>query len=138
MTGTKTATQLFKLCLERFLSKDMKGWSELCAENVLVEFPFAPEGSPRRLEGRSAIYEYLRGYPDMIDIRSIPSSRIYATDDPNVAIGDWSVTGRVIRNGNPYDMSYATFLTMRDGLVARYREYWNPEAFQTALGANSF
>jgi uncharacterized protein len=138
MGKTNTAAELVKRSLDTFLAKDMKGWSELCAENVLVEFPFAPEGSPRRIEGRRSIYEYLRGYPDLIDIKSIPSVRIYATDDPNVAIADWSVRGRVISNGNAYNMSYATFVTIKDGLIVHYREYWNPQAFQAALGAKSF
>jgi uncharacterized protein len=138
MGNKSTAAELLKRSLNTFLAKDMKGWSDLCDENVLVEFPFAPEGSPRRLEGRRAIYEYLRGYPDLIDIHSIASARIYPTDDPNVAIADWSVTGRVISNGNPYNMSYATFVTVKDGLILHYREYWNPQAFQVALGAKSF
>jgi len=34
------------------------GWSELCNENVVAEFPFAPEGSPAKIEGRTALYEY--------------------------------------------------------------------------------
>ena len=72
----------------------MKRWSDLCDENVLIEFPFAPEGSPRRLEGWRAIYEYLRGYPDLNDIHSISLARIYPTDDRNVAIADWSVARR--------------------------------------------
>jgi len=138
MAKTSTAAEILKRSLDRFLARDMKGWSELCDEKVLVEFPFAPDGSPRRLEGRRAIYEYLRGYPGLIDIKSIPSVRIYSTDDPNVAIADWSVTGRVISNGNPYNMSYATFVTIKDGRIAHYREYWNPQAFQVALGAKSF
>jgi uncharacterized protein len=138
MGNTSTAAELLKRSLETFLPRDMKSWSELCDENVLIEFPFAPEGSPRRIEGRRAIYEYLRGYPDLIDIHSISSARIYSTDDPNVAIADWSVTGRVISNGNSYNMSYATFVAFKDGLIVHYREYWNPQAFQAALGANSF
>ena len=138
MADTKTAAELLKRSLATFLAKDMKGWSDLCDENVVVEFPFAPDGSPRRVEGRRAIYEYLRGYPDLIDIQSIASSRVYSTDDPNVAIADWSVSGPVIGNGNPYNMSYATFVTVRDGLIVHYREYWNPQAFQAALGASSF
>ena len=76
MGNTSTAAELLKRSLETFLAKDMKGWSDLCDENVLIEFPFAPEGSPRRLQGRHAIYEYLRGYPDLIDIHSIASARI--------------------------------------------------------------
>ena len=29
-------------------------------------------------------------------------------------------------------MSYATFVTFRDGLIVNYREYWNPMAFLAA------
>ena len=133
-----TAVQLFQKCLDRFLAKDMKGWTDLCAEDVVAEFPFAPEGSPSRIEGRPALYEYLRNYPSFIDVHKIPTAKAYATDDKNVVVAEWSVVGKVISNGNPYDMSYATFVTYRDGLVVNYREYWNPLTFLTAMGSSRF
>ncbi|WAC48218.1 DoxX family membrane protein [Asticcacaulis sp. SL142] len=133
-----TAESLFTRSLDTFLAKDMKGWAALCDENVVAEFPFAPAGSPTRIEGREALYEYLRNYPDVIDVRSIPTRKIYTTSDPNVAIAEWSVSGRVIRNGNPYEMSYATFVTFRNGLIVNYREYWNPQVFLAALGGDKF
>ena len=135
---TPTAVQLLRNSLDTFLSKDMKGWSELCDEKVVAEFPFAPEGSPTRIEGRNALYEYLRNYPSFIDVREIPTLKTYSTEDPNVAIAEWSVSGSVISNGNPYEMSYATFVTFRDGLIANYREYWNPIAFLAAMGGTRF
>jgi uncharacterized protein len=138
MSTTPSAVDLLRRSLDTFLAKDMKAWTELCADDVVAEFPFAPEGSPARIEGREALYEYLRGYPDIIDVREIPTVRIYATDDENVAIADWSVSGRVVTNGNPYDMRYATFATFRDGLIVNYREYWNPQAFLKALGGGGF
>ncbi|MEV7386733.1 nuclear transport factor 2 family protein [Streptomyces sp. NPDC091215] len=138
MSENLAAADLLKRSMDAFLAKDMRAWADLCDENVVVEFPFAPEGSPSRLEGRDAIYEYLRGYPDLIDIHSITSLEIHSTGDPDTAIADWSVTGRVLANGNPYNMSYATFVTFKDGKVAKYREYWNPLAFLKALGGESF
>ena len=138
MNKGSTAVQLLHTSLDRFLAKDMKGWSELCDENVDAEFPFAPQGSPSRIEGRAALYEYLRGYPGFIDIHEIPRLKIYPTDDTNVAIAEWSVSGTVVGNGNPYVMSYATFVTSRDGLIVNYREYWNPMAFLSAMDGNRF
>ena len=138
MKNTQTAVQLLRKSLDTFLAKDMKGWSELCAEDVVAEFPFAPEGAPARFEGRAALYEYLRNYPGYIDVKSLPTSKIYSTDDPNVAIAEWSASGVVIGNGNPYEMSYATFVTFRHGLIVNYREYWNPQAFQKAMSGGSF
>jgi ketosteroid isomerase-like protein len=136
--STSTAVQLLRSSLDRFLAKDMKCWADLCDENVVVEFPFAPEGSPAKLEGRTAIYEYLRNYPSFIDVRTIPTLKTYATDDPNVAIAEWHASGSVIGNGNSYEMSYATFVTFRNGLIVNYREYWNPLAFTAAMAGTHF
>jgi len=133
-----TAVQLFHNSLDKFLAKDMKGWTDLCDEAVVAEFPFAPAGSPSRIEGRAALYEYLKHYPSFIDVQNIPTVRTYATDDDNIVVAEWSVSGKVISNGNPYEMSYATFVTYRDGLVVNYREYWNPLAFLTAMGNSRF
>ena len=138
MSDTLTAEQLLQRSLDKFLAKDMKAWTDLCTDDVVAEFPFAPEGSPARIEGRGALFEYLRNYPDVIDVREIPTTRIYPTDDPNVAIAEWSVSGSVVSNGNPYNMKYATFVTFRDGLIANYREYWNPQVFLAALSGASF
>ena len=133
-----TAVQLFYKSLDRFLAKDMKGWIDLCDEEVVAEFPFAPEGSPSRLEGRDALYEYLKNNPGYIYIQKNPTEETYATDDKKIDIAEWSVTGKVISNGNPYNMKYATFVTYRDGLILYYREYWNPLAFLTAMGDSRF
>jgi uncharacterized protein len=133
-----TAAQLLKRSLDTFLAKDIKGWAQLCDENVVVEFPFAPDMASRKLIGRATIYEYLKNYPSVIDIQSTPTMTIRATDDPDMAIAEWSVSGRVISNGNPYEMSYATFVTFRDGLIVNYREYWNPMAFMAAMSGAAF
>ena len=133
-----SAAALLRHSLDLFLAKDMKGWSLLCADDVVAEFPFAPQGSPRRLEGREALHEYLRNYPSVIDVRSIPDLRVYPTTDPDVAIAEWSSSGEVLTNGNAYEMRYATFVTFRDGLIVSYREYWDPLAFTQALGGAQF
>ncbi|KRD58766.1 phenazine biosynthesis protein PhzA/PhzB [Flavobacterium sp. Root935] len=131
-------TQLLRNGFDRFLAKDMLGWSELCADDVVGEFSFAPEGSQNRFEGREALYAYLKDYPSFINVKSLPTMKIYGTDDENVVIAEWSASGVVIGNGNPYEMSYATFVTFRDGLIVNYREYWNPQVFLKAMSGGSF
>lgn len=132
------ATELFHRSLEKFLAKDMKGWSEFCADNVLAEFPFAPEGSQNRFEGKEAFYAYLKDYPNFINVRSLPTLKVYETADQNFIIAEWSVSGEVIASGNLYEMSYATFVTFKDGLIVNYREYWNPQVFMKAMSGGSF
>jgi uncharacterized protein len=136
--STSSAVQLLKRALDTFLAKDIKGWAQLCNENVVVEFPFAPDEASRKLLGRTALYEYLKGYPSAIDLQRTPTMKIRATDDPDLVIAEWSASGRVISNGNPYEMSYATFVTFKDGLIVSYREYWNPMAFLAAMSGTMF
>ena len=134
----QTAPQVLKRAMDLFLAKDMKGWSELCDENVVVELPFSPDPAGRRIVGRAAIYAFLKDYPKAIDIQSLPTLKIHATEDPNVAIAEWSVSGRVISNGNPYELSYATVVTVRNGLIVNYCEYFNPQAFLAAMSGARF
>ncbi len=44
----------------------------------------------------------------------------------------------MISNGNPYEMSYATFVTFKNGLIVTYREYWDPMAFMAAMRGAKF
>lgn len=136
--STLPATLLLKRSLDTFLAKDIRGWSDLCDENVVVEFPFAPDPASRKLVGRAAIYEYLKNYPSIIDLKSAPTLSIHATDDPDLAIAEWSASGHVISSGKPYEMSYATFVRFKDGLIVNYREYWNPMAFMAAMSGEMF
>lgn len=132
-----TAAQLLKRSLETFLTKDIQGWAALCDENVVVEFPFAPDPASRKMFGRTAVYEYLKNYPSLIDLKSAPTMRIHDTEDPNLAIAEWSASGYVISSGRPYEMTYATFVTFKGGLIVNYREYWNPMAFMAAMGGET-
>lgn len=134
----QTAPQVLQRAMDLFLAKDMKGWSELCDENVVVELPFSPDPAGRRIVGRTAIYDFLKDYPKAIDVKSLPTLKIHATEDPNVAIAEWSVSGRVVSNGNPYELSYATVVTVRNGLIVNYREYYNPQAFLAAMAGARF
>lgn len=133
-----TAVDLLRHSLATFLAKDIAGWAALCDENVIVEFPFAPDAASARIVGRTAIYDYLKDYPSVIDLKAARTMTIHATGDPELAIAEWSVTGQVISNGNPYEMSYATFVTFKNGLIVNYREYWNPQAFMAAMNGTMF
>jgi ketosteroid isomerase-like protein len=136
--GASSAVELLRHSLVTFLAKDIAGWAALCDENVIVEFPFAPDAASARIEGREAIYDYLKDYPSVIDLKAARTMTIHATSNPELAIAEWSVTGQVISNGNPYEMSYATFVTFKNGLIVNYREYWNPHAFMAAMNGTMF
>ncbi|KOT45532.1 phenazine biosynthesis protein PhzA/PhzB [Streptomyces caelestis] len=119
---------LFRHGLRLLLDKDIPAWISLWDEDGVMEFPFAPEGWPRRLEGKAAVAAYMRDYPDHIDLRDIPDLRVHRTEDPGTIVVEMRAEGRVVATGAAYDMTYIAVVTFRNGLITGYRDYWNPLA----------
>ena len=109
-------------------------WIELWAENGTCEFPYAPDGRPRLLQGRKAILAYMRGYPEWIAIDSIAEMRVHPMQDPRLAAVEMAIKGRALSTGRPYNQRYVIVVEARNGKIWRYREYWNPLITLQAFG----
>ncbi|WP_433323000.1 nuclear transport factor 2 family protein [Spirillospora sp. CA-294931] len=136
MTPTP-AERVFRHSLDLLLAKDIDGWVALWADDGVFEFPFAlPEGT-RRLEGRDAVRAYIDGYPGHIDLHRFEDLVIHQTTDPEVVVAELRGVGRAVATGRPYDMPYVCVVTVRDGEIVRYRDYWNgalvADAFEGGL-----
>ncbi|GAB2926625.1 nuclear transport factor 2 family protein [Nonomuraea fastidiosa] len=128
------ATELVERGIALLLAKDMSGFAGLWAEDGVIEFPFAPPGYPRKVEGREAIREYLRDYPEKYDVREVVRKVIHRTENPEVVVVELEVAGIVPRSGEPYRMEYVAIITVRDGEIRHYRDYWNPLQAARAMG----
>ncbi|WP_328376908.1 nuclear transport factor 2 family protein [Streptomyces sp. NBC_00440] len=117
---------LYRHGLRLLLDKDIDGWVGLWDENGIFEFPFAPDGWPKRLEGKAAVADYMRGYPDHIDLHDFPSVEIHRTTVPQTIVVEMRGVGRLVQTGSPFDMTYIAVVTVADGLITHYRDYWNP------------
>ncbi|XXY53621.1 nuclear transport factor 2 family protein [Sorangium sp. So ce269] len=124
----------FRRGLQSLADKDVKGWTSMWADDGSMEFPYAPPGYPQRLDGRAAIDDYMRDYPTKVDIMSFTIEAFHTTTDPNVVIIEFSVDGRSVEIGRPYTMRYVGVVTLRDGKIIKYRDYWNPLVAAAALG----
>jgi len=124
----------FRRGLQSLVDKDVAGWVSMWTEDGSMEFPYAPPGYPQRLDGKAAIREYMRDYPDKIEIASFTVEAFHQTLDSNVVIIEFSVDGRAVETDRPYAMRYVAVVTLRDGDIVHYRDYWNPLAAITALG----
>ncbi|WP_433190600.1 nuclear transport factor 2 family protein [Actinoallomurus sp. CA-150999] len=128
MSAHTTASDLYRHSLRLLLEKNVPGWVDLWAEDGVMEFPFAPQGWPGRLEGKEAIAAYMRGYPDHIDLHDFPDVRIHQTTDPETIVVEMRGVGRLVETGRPFDMTYIAVVTVQDGRIVSYRDYWNPLA----------
>ncbi|MET9454165.1 nuclear transport factor 2 family protein [Streptomyces canus] len=126
MTTHTAPADLYRHGLELLLDKDIAAWIDLWDDNGVFEFPFAPDGWPKRLEGKAAIADYMRGYPDHIDLHDFPYVEIHQTTAAQTIVVEMRAVGRLVETGSPYDMTYIAVVTVEDGRITRYRDYWNP------------
>lgn len=128
MSASTSPTGLYRHSLRLLLDKDIPAWVALWAEDGFMEFPFAPDGWPKRLENREAIATYMRHYPDHIDLHDFPELRIHQTTDPETIVVEMRGVGRLVESNRPFDMTYIAVVTAQDGRFTSYRDYWNPLA----------
>lgn len=121
-----TPRELLDRAMDLLLAKDMSGFADLWAVDGTAEFPFAPPGWPTRLAGREAVREYLGGYTDVFDVKSIAEQIVHETTDPDVIVVEFEVDGVLVGTGEPYRRRYISVITVRDGHIAGYRDYWSP------------
>jgi uncharacterized protein len=122
-----TAVDAFsKLAQVSVETNDRGALLDLCADDVVFEFPFAPPGRPTRVEGKLALGDYLKALSGRVRLAGVSNLEIHETVKPDVASIEMTMTGTVTATGAPCEQSYVSVLTVRDGLIAHYRDYWNP------------
>jgi uncharacterized protein len=122
-----TPRELLDQAQELLLAKDMSGFADLWATDGTMEFPFAPPGWPARLDGREAVREYLSGYTAVFDIKRFSAQTVHETTDPEVIVVEMEVEGVMVGTGETYQRRYISVITVRDGNIVGYRDYWSPE-----------
>ncbi|MFJ3908802.1 hypothetical protein EDE04_6347 [Streptomyces sp. 2132.2] len=130
MTTPTTPAELYRHGLRLLLQKDIPAWMDLWDDNGVLEFPFAPDGWPERLEGKTAVGDYMRHYPDHIDLHDFPDVKIHQTTAAETIVVEMRGVGRLVETDTPFDMTYIAVVTVEDGLITSYRDYWNPLAVQ--------
>ncbi len=115
---------------DRLASSD--GLLGLFTDDVIFEFPYAPDGLPKRLEGRAALAAHLERSGPLLTFGPMELGKVYAVDE--TVIFEFSCSGKGVETGMPYNQRYISVVTLRKGRIAHYRDYWNPLVVLTALG----
>jgi len=130
--------EVFARLQEVVLQLDMNAQADLYAVDGVLEWPFAPEGLPHRVEGREAIRRVLMPLGDRArtaghHLLGFESLVVHDTADPEVIIAEFEARGEVRPSGQPYQLSYIQVLRVRDGEIVTFRDYWNPQSLATLL-----
>lgn len=116
------------------LTTDIEAWAELLAEDSVVEFPYAAAlHAPTRVEGKEAIYKYVKAAIAPMQNLTFTNIRKYPTTDPNVIWAEMHGEALITTTGHHYQQEYVVRLEARNGKLIHYSEYFNPTAVMAAF-----
>ena len=108
---------------------------DLVAEDVLVEQGYPALGQPEQYRGKEAFIAGLKLVPTLFSEFQLTIKALYECPDQNLVIFEQTSRGVFLLNGEVYQNDYVMFFWFEDGLVRRWKEYYNPEVMARDMGA---
>ncbi|KLU64464.1 putative PhzA/B-like protein [Desulfosporosinus acididurans] len=124
------AAEVFEQVLEMYRTGNLQSLVDLLAEDAVMEFPFAPSGRPRRVEGKDNIIKYNQAILGSVTITSITDVEIHRMIDPDCVVVEMIGHGTVLSTGNSYERRYVDVCYTKSGRIQLLRDYWNPQDSQ--------
>jgi hypothetical protein len=107
------------------------------ADDVVVEWPFAALGRPRRIEGKAGFLAMAgparKAMPFRIDECVIDT--VHETGDPDIAVVEYRLGGTMLATGERGSTDLIAVIRVRGDRVVHWREYQDTLAIAQAMGA---
>jgi ketosteroid isomerase-like protein len=107
---------------------------EMMAEDGVMEFPYISASEPMRLHGREAVRQHLESLAGLIEIDCFHDLIVHPSQTTGVFILQMQCTGTAVATGLPYNQRYISVITIAEGHIVKYLDYWNPLVVAAALG----
>jgi len=122
------AERLFRMHLVIFTDPTMtrEAYAGLWTEDAVHEYPYAPAPYSKKLEGRETITAYIANVTQSATNWSFTNFAFSATSDPDIVFVEFEGSALVTATGKRYQQIYVGRITLREGKIANYREFWNP------------
>lgn len=125
---------LLRSALGDNLAPTANSFVEMMAEDGVMEFPYISAGEPMRLHGRDAVRQHLASLAGLIEIHSFHDLIVHPSQTAGVFILQMQCTGTAVTTGLPYNQRYISVITIAEGHIVNYLDYWNPLVVAAALG----
>jgi ketosteroid isomerase-like protein len=131
--------EVFALARERWLTNVPGVDADLLADDVVVEFPFAPPDRPSRFDGRAQFLAFAEPQQAALPVRfdAVRNVVVHDTADPEVIVVEYVIAGTFTTTGHQAAAPFVSVLRVRDGKVVHWREYQNPLAMAAVTEAQS-
>jgi len=98
------------------------------ADDLVFELPYGPDFMPNPIEGLEAWNQMQLLTFAMFSSFALELVEIHDCLDPDELVAEYRSEAVVARNGNDYRNEYIGVFRFRDGKIARWKEFHNPEA----------
>jgi len=105
---------------------EIEPWIGLMDQDIVFEFPYAPPGLPPQITGKQAMRAHISTLLTQITLFEFLNVVMHPTLSPDTLIVEFACRGQAIATGKPYNQRYISVVQMKNGKIARYRDYWNP------------
>lgn len=113
-------------------TRDLDQLTMTVTNDVRFEAPYAGGGTT--IVGRNAFIDMfsrtLGGFVDRLDLEI---TALYPGLNPDFLVAEYQSSATVLSNGRRYENRYIGVFERRHGLLALWREYFNPEILAAAL-----
>lgn len=102
--------------------------ADLVTEDLVFELPYGGDFAPEPIVGRDTWNQMqLMTFKMFTDFR-LELTDVHECVDPDQLVAEYRSTAKVIRNGNDYLNRYIAVFHFREGRIAAWKEFHNPEA----------
>lgn len=116
---------LLRTALGDRLRPEAATFVDMFDDSGILESPFAP-GGVRTFVGKKEIASYLDAIGDVQGPVELTLLDSYDVVDEDVTILEYGGTVQNRREGTVYAQRYVAVVTLRNGCIALFREYWDP------------
>jgi ketosteroid isomerase-like protein len=127
--------EVLERCRQAAISQSADDMRRVYAADAVHEFPFTRPGVPSRLEGRDEIVNWIAAgwKANPLKYERYRTLAIYDTNDPETIIVEQEAIGTSASTGE-FALPNIVVLTVRNGQIARLRDYVNILAAAAAMG----
>ena len=102
-------------------------------DEIVFEAPFSFTGKPSCTVGKQEVYDRLSASYGLVSM-AFHITAIYELIDPDRFLVEYDSDGDMLGSGEKYQNSYITLVELRDGLISRFREFYDSQRCAAAFG----
>ena len=123
----RSAAEVFEQVFELIRAGNVHALFDMMAEDVVMEFPFAPPSRPRRVEGKNKIIMYNQAILDIVSFSHFTDVEIHRMINPDWVVVEMTSHGTVLATGKTFERRYIDVCRTKNGRIKLIRDYWNPQ-----------